>query len=129
MSQPRAQPKPKLLDRVRHEIRTRHYSRRTTKAYIHWVKRCVFIDGKRHPLPPPFVTHLLEDGHHIGTVEELLCRSDVSATIIYTRVLNRSWEAVRSPADRLGVAVAPMPLAIPAHGRRVVAAIPTATRR
>jgi ketosteroid isomerase-like protein len=26
---------PKLLDRVRHAIRTRHYSRRTEEAYVH----------------------------------------------------------------------------------------------
>ena len=28
-------PKPSLLDRVRQAIRTRHYSRRTEKAYVH----------------------------------------------------------------------------------------------
>ncbi len=28
-------PKPKLLDRVRDAIRTRHYSYRTEKAYVH----------------------------------------------------------------------------------------------
>jgi hypothetical protein len=27
--------KPRLLDRVREAIRTRHYSRRTEKAYVH----------------------------------------------------------------------------------------------
>jgi hypothetical protein len=27
-------PKPRLLDRVREAIRTRHYSRRTEKAYV-----------------------------------------------------------------------------------------------
>ncbi len=29
--------KPRLLDRVRQAIRTRHYSRRTEKAYVHWI--------------------------------------------------------------------------------------------
>jgi len=33
--------KPRLLDRVREAIRTRHYSRRTEKAYVHWIKRSV----------------------------------------------------------------------------------------
>jgi integrase len=41
--------KPKLLDRVRHAIRARHYSRRTEKAYVHWIKRYIFFHGKRHP--------------------------------------------------------------------------------
>ena len=31
-------PKPRLLDRVRHAIRARHYSRRTEKAYVAWIR-------------------------------------------------------------------------------------------
>jgi integron integrase len=41
--------KPRLLDRVREAIRTRHYSYRTEKAYVHWIKRFIFFHGKRHP--------------------------------------------------------------------------------
>jgi len=41
--------KPRLLDRVREAIRARHYSRRTEKAYVHWIKRYIFFHGKRHP--------------------------------------------------------------------------------
>jgi integrase len=37
------------LDRVRDAIRTRHYSRRTEKVYVHWIKRFIFFHGKRHP--------------------------------------------------------------------------------
>jgi integron integrase len=40
---------PRLLDRVRHAVRARHYSRRTEKAYVHWIKRYIFFHGKRHP--------------------------------------------------------------------------------
>jgi site-specific recombinase XerD len=35
--------------RVRHAIETRHYSRRTEKAYVLWIKRYIFFHGKRHP--------------------------------------------------------------------------------
>jgi integrase-like protein len=42
-------PKPRLLDRVRQAIGARHYSGRTEKAYVHWIKRYVFFHGKRHP--------------------------------------------------------------------------------
>ena len=34
---------PKLLDRVRQAIRTRHYSEKTEKAYVHWIKRFIFL--------------------------------------------------------------------------------------
>lgn len=40
---------PRLLDQVRRAIRTRHYSRRTEKAYAGWVRRYVLFHGKRHP--------------------------------------------------------------------------------
>ena len=41
--------KPKLLDRVRHAIRTRHYSYRTEEAYVGWVRRFILFHRKRHP--------------------------------------------------------------------------------
>ena len=42
-------PRPRLLDRVRDAVRTRHYSRRTEKAYVHWIKRYIIFHDKRHP--------------------------------------------------------------------------------
>lgn len=39
----------KLLDRMRRIIRVKHYSLRTEKAYVHWVKRFILFHGKRHP--------------------------------------------------------------------------------
>jgi Phage integrase, N-terminal SAM-like domain/Phage integrase family len=45
---PRARP-PRLLDRVREAIRSRHYRRRTENAYVHWIRRFIFFHGKRHP--------------------------------------------------------------------------------
>lgn len=42
-------PPPRLLDRVRAAIRARHYSQRTEKAYVHWVRRSILFHGKRHP--------------------------------------------------------------------------------
>jgi hypothetical protein len=40
---------PRLLDRVRAALRTRHYSRRTEDAYVHWIRRYILFHGKRHP--------------------------------------------------------------------------------
>ena len=65
-SAPPAQPR--LLDRVRHAIRARHYSLRTEEAYIGWIKRYIFFHDKRHPaeMAEPeinaFVTHLAVEG-------------------------------------------------------------------
>jgi len=40
---------PRLLDRVRIAIRTRHYSLRTEEAYLGWIRRFILFHGKRHP--------------------------------------------------------------------------------
>ena len=59
---------PRLLDRVRHAIRARHYSLRTEEAYVGWIRRYILFHGKRHPSEMgateinAFVTHLAVDG-------------------------------------------------------------------
>jgi integron integrase len=42
-------PPPRLLDRVRELLRTRHFSRRTEQAYVAWIRRFILFHGKRHP--------------------------------------------------------------------------------
>ena len=49
VSFPEGRSQPKLLDWVRHAIRTRHYSPRTEEAYVHWIRRYIVFHGKQHP--------------------------------------------------------------------------------
>jgi integron integrase len=63
-------PRRKLLDRVRDAIRARHYSRRTEKAYVAWIRRYIFSHGKRHPAE--------KRPHHLPV---LLTRGEVRAVL------------------------------------------------
>ena len=55
---------PKLLDRVRWQLRVKHYSVRTEQAYVDWIRRYILFHRKRHPNQmsekeiTEFLTHL-----------------------------------------------------------------------
>jgi integrase len=59
---------PKLLDRVRDRIRSKHYSLRTERTYLEWIRRFILFNDKRHPaeMSAPevegFLTHLAIEG-------------------------------------------------------------------
>lgn len=71
---------PRLLDRVRTAIRTRHYSLRTEEAYVGWIRRYVVFHNKRHPLEMgereinAFLSHLAVKGRvSASTQNQALC--------------------------------------------------------
>lgn len=45
-----ALPKPRLLNEVRDRLRLKHYSLRTERAYVDWIKRYIWFHDKKHPL-------------------------------------------------------------------------------
>jgi integron integrase len=81
---------PKLLDRVRRAIRTRHYSRRIEEAYVHWIRRFIVHHGLKHPsaMGAPdvsaFLTSLAVDQHaSASTQNQALC----AVLFLYRQVL------------------------------------------
>jgi integron integrase len=84
--------KPKLLDRLRETLRSRHYSRRTEQSYCHWVKRFIFFHNTRHPaeMAEPeinaYLTHLaVKDKVSASTQNQALS----ALLFLYRYVLNR----------------------------------------
>ncbi len=41
--------KSSFIESMRTVMRTERYSLKTEKAYLHWIRRFIFFNGKRHP--------------------------------------------------------------------------------
>jgi integron integrase len=87
---------------VRHAIRARHYSKRTEKTYVDWIKRFIFFHGKRHPLEmgEPEINQFLTDLAVSKKVSASTQNQALSAILFfYQRVLDKPLEWV-NPAVR-----------------------------
>ena len=88
---PAEPPKPRLLDRVRAALRSRHYSRRTEQAYVAWIRRYIIFHGKRHPsdMAAPEITRFLSSLAVEGNVAASTQNQALSALLfLYREVLD-----------------------------------------
>lgn len=91
------------LDRTFNVVRRWHTSIASPQKAVK--KAAQFLNSTKrvscHVLRHSFATHLLTAGNDIRTIQELLGHKDVKTTMIYTHVLNKGGQGVKSPLDNL----------------------------
>jgi integron integrase len=81
---------PKLLDQLSAELRARHYSPRTERAYAAWARRFILFHGRQHPKDlgaaevERFLNALVESSVSASTHQQALC----AIVFLYEHVLH-----------------------------------------
>lgn len=82
----------KLLDIVRNELKTRHYSSKTVAAYASWIKRFILFHKNRHPKDMgaeeirAFVDNLVTN-HHVSSATQNQALQGI--LFLYKNILNK----------------------------------------
>ena len=110
-----------LLGRVREVIRYKHYSIRTERAYVDWIRRFVNFHGRRHPREMgadevrAFLSHLTSDldvavATHQQALSALLFlyRDVLELALPWLEKLSRLIKPKRLPTVRLQADVEPL---------------------
>jgi len=83
----------KLLDQVSDAIRLKHYSIRTEKSYVSWIKRYILFHHKTHPKEmgareiQAFLTHLASEQKVSASTQN---QALSALTFLYRHVLHRA---------------------------------------
>jgi len=86
---------PRLLDRVRASLHARHYSPRTVRAYVGWIRRYIVFHGKRHPDQMggvevgAFLSNLAIDGKVSASTQN---QALAALLFLYQQILGRELE-------------------------------------
>jgi len=81
-----------LMEKVRAALRVRHYSIRTERTYVHWIKRFIYFHGMKHPAElgekdvADFLTHLAVRGKVASSTQNQALNS---LAFLYKNVLDR----------------------------------------
>ena len=110
---PAAQALAALIERVRLAIRTRHYSPRTEKAYVFWVRRLFVFHGRRDPreMGAPEVRSFLANLASRELVSASTQNQAFSALLfLYRDVVGRTLEGLEDTARAKGPVRIPLVL-------------------
>lgn len=97
-------PKPtdkRLLEQVRDAIRAKHYSQRTEKTYIDWIRRFIIHHGKKHPREmgvnevQEYIVYLATHGNVSASTQN---QALSAITFLYRHVLHTE---LQFPADTI----------------------------
>jgi integron integrase len=94
------EPQPrKLLDQVRDILRLKHYSYRTEKSYIDWIRRYILFHNKRHPKDmgcpeiEAFLTHLAVHGKVAASTQN---QAFSALLFLYKEVLHQDLPSINA---------------------------------
>ena len=81
---------------MRHHLYTSVLQKAVSNARV---KAGIIKRASTHTLRHSFATHLLENGENIRVLQVLLGHNDVKTTEIYTHVMQKNHDKIKSPLD------------------------------